>query len=135
MSGVNWWITNSFSGRSSSLHGLGEVGGDLVDGLGVDRADHLARYLGRADVPLGVEREADVGHPQVGLEPLDLVAKVRAAGLDVEQQQPPQPPRLGEVAPDHRVGLAQDVLAVVARVGGGDRGDQLEHRQHGRLPL
>ena len=60
MSSVNWWTTNSFCGQLALADELSRATPTRVDVGGVDRADHLARDLPGADMPLGVEREADV---------------------------------------------------------------------------
>ncbi len=86
------------------------------------------------DAPLGVEREPDVGLAQPALQPRRLGEEVRAAGLDVEQQQHVVAPRGAQVAPDHGVGLAAAVHAVLAGVGVRDHGDQLHRRKHRPAP-
>jgi hypothetical protein len=105
------------------------VSRDLVDLRRRDRADHRAG-LGARGVPLGIERDPDVGLAQPAVEVPDLVEEVRVAGLDVEHEQ-----RLGaacraQVAADDRVALAGAVGAVLARVRIGHRGDELHRGQH-----
>ena len=130
MPSVNWWMTKSFCGRSCLPTRFETYVRDLVDLLGGHRADRLAGDLAVADVPLGVQREADVGLEQPALQALRLAEEVAAAGLDVEQQQRLGLARREQVALDRRVGLVGAVHPVVAGVGVGDRRDELEGGQH-----
>ena len=97
----------------------------------VDAPDHLAGDLAGTDAPLRVEREAHVRLAQPPLQPRRLVEEVRAAGLDVEQQEHPVAPGGAQVAVDDPRRLARAVHAVVARVRVGDDGDELERGLHG----
>ena len=117
MSSVNSWTSSSFCG---SLYRVTSWSSQAVVAL-TSREPTLpitwpGTWPGRHP-PLGVQRQADVGLLEPLAQPLGLGEEVRAAGLDVEDQQ-----RLGlarglQVAADHRVRLAQ-VVAVARRRGG-----------------
>ena len=73
-------------GQVVPAHDGRDVARDGVDVLGLDRADPGAGHrAGR--VPLGVEREADVGLAQPAVEVARLGEEVGVPGLDVEHEQ------------------------------------------------
>ena len=84
---VNWCTISSFWGRSSCARG---GRGTPTTWLMVSASVEPIAWPGddaRRHAPLRVERQPDVGLPEVGLERAHLVEEVRLARLDVEDQQ------------------------------------------------
>ena len=116
MSSVNWWISNSFWGRLWRCTSWSSHAVVALTSRALDAADHVARHLTGAHPPFGVQCEPDVGLLEPLAQPLGLGEEVRAAGLDVEDQQRLGLARRLQVAADHRVGLAQ-VVAIAGSPG------------------
>jgi hypothetical protein len=112
-------------GQLVLAHDRRDVAGDRVDVVRLHRADLRAGH-GPGRVPLGVEREADVGLAQPAVEVARLGQEVGVAWLDVEHQQRLRAPRGGKVAADNGVALARAVQPVHAWVVVGDVRQQLE---------
>ena len=130
MSRRNWCSTSNFCGRLCRRVSSASHDGDTVDLLGRDLSDVGHVLLAGRQPPLRVEGQADVGLGEQLLVELRLGEEVGVPGLQVEDDVEPGGARRVDPGPDVVERALERVVAVVARVRRGHRGDDLERRDH-----